>query len=216
VEEGVIQFAISHDRTPLSGSRLDAAMREISSWRTILHALSLIGADPQRYDGYGFGNISARIGAPSSPRGHRSFLITGTQTGKLATLDPQHYARVDRYDFVKNAVVSQGECEPSSEAMTHGALYDISPAVRAVIHAHSPTIFEAGKALRLPTTPNEVGYGTPQMARSVQSLMSQSALWEKRLLIMGGHQDGVVAFGRSMAEAGQALICGLAAAHALM
>jgi ribulose-5-phosphate 4-epimerase/fuculose-1-phosphate aldolase len=213
VREGVIQFRAEHRSAALSQRRHADAATEIDCWRRILVDLGLVGTDPSRYEGLGFGNLSLRVGAPSSPRGRRAFLITCTQTGALPRVTLDNLALVERYSLVENRVHSQGPCKPSSEAMTHGAFYDISPAVRAVLHVHSPAIWRARQALRLPTTSESIGYGTPEMARSVDALMKSTAMWDRRVMAMGGHEDGIVAFGRSTGEAGTALVRCLAAAH---
>ena len=56
--EGVIKYTIEHSAAPpLPASDLAA----LNAWRKILNQLALIGQDPARYDGIGFGNISCRL-----------------------------------------------------------------------------------------------------------------------------------------------------------
>jgi hypothetical protein len=59
-----------------------------------------------------------------------------------------------------------------------------------------------------------VDYGTPEMAREVKRLDQTYGLRDKGLLTMAGHEDGIVAFGRTAAEAGAALTTALARALA--
>jgi len=123
------------------------------------------------------------------------------------------FCLVETCDPERNAVASRGLVLPSSESMTHGALYDLGSHIRVVLHAHSPVIWRRARALRLPTTDPQVPYGTRRMAREVSRLYQETALAETRVLAMGGHQDGVIAFGRSAREAGCALIETLAGAY---
>src|SRR5262249_58668700 len=94
---------------------------------------------------------------------------------------------------------------PSSESLTHGAIYDIAPAARVVLHGHAPEIWRHARALGIPVTPVEVANGTPQMALEVQRLYRESTLSGTGILAMGGHEDGVLAFGGSAGEAGGTL-----------
>ena len=177
--------------------------------------IGLVGQDPERYDGAGYGNVSARVGPPSAPLGKRSFLITGTQTSGRRCIGLDDFAVVDRYDYSRNEVASHGRCQPSSESMTHGAIYDLGPHIRCVLHAHSPVLWNHAKRLRLPTTAERVPYGTPEMAFEVQRLYRGTVLPERPILAMGGHEDGIVVFGRSTEEAGQVLVTWLSRAYQL-
>ena len=57
-EEGVIRFDLEFTAvSPVTIPALD----ELNAWRRILRQLGLIGQDPSRYGGYGFGNISRRL-----------------------------------------------------------------------------------------------------------------------------------------------------------
>ena len=81
--EGVIKFNLDFRAGPAPAQH---EVAELNRWRQRLYALGLVGQDPARYEGLGFGNVSVRC-----PGG---FLVSGTQTGGLETLGPQHYARV--------------------------------------------------------------------------------------------------------------------------
>ncbi len=212
VEEGVVKFAAAHDRRPLDPRLHGAMCCKLVAWREILAKTQLVGQDPARYGGAGYGNVSARIGAPSATRGARAMLITGTQTSGLPRVGLDDFCVVDRYDYRRNQVSSRGLTEPSSETMTHGAVYDLSPHIRFVFHAHSPIIWHRAEPLRIPTTDPGVAYGTPEMALAVQELYRSSALSEVRILAMGGHEDGVMVFGHTAEQAGQVLLTYLARA----
>ncbi len=56
-------------------------------------------------------------------------------------------------------------------------------------------------------------YGTQAMARAVERLYATTALAETRMLAMGGHEDGIICFGRNADEAGEVLLRYLARAY---
>jgi L-ribulose-5-phosphate 4-epimerase len=214
-DEGVIKFEARHRRAPLDAARHGALACKLIAWREVLSKLQLVGQDPSRYGGAGYGNVSARVGAPGSPRGARPMIITGTQTGGIANLGFEHMCLVERYDYAAGWVASAGMIEPSSETMTHGAIYDLSPAIRFVFHAHTPVIWRHARELRIPVTDPRVPYGTPEMAREAQRLYSGGALAASPVLAMGGHEDGIIVFGGSAEEAGQTMVTSLARAYEL-
>lgn len=211
--EGVIRFSAEHRAAPLAPDRIGGLVCALSSWREILAQTGLVGQDPARYEGAGYGNVSGRVPPFPGDRGARPFLITGSQTGGKRHLALADYCLVEAYDDRRNWVRSVGPILPSSESMTHGALYDLSPRIRYVLHGHCPVIWRNAAALSLPTTHASVEYGTPEMAREMRRLYQSTALAERRVLAMGGHEDGVVAFGPSLEEAGASLVATLARAY---
>lgn len=211
--EGVIRFEVEHELRRLEERVLGETARTLAAWRELLARLGLIGQDPARYDGAAYGNASARLGPFGDvPRGKRRFLVTGTQTAgrRVVTLDD--FSVVESYDLTTNRVRSTGLIPPSSESLTHGALYDVAPAVRVVLHGHCPEIWRQARALGLPATDAGAAYGTTAMALEVQRLWRETAAGSIGLLVMGGHEDGVIALGSSAAEAGAALVRQLARA----
>lgn len=215
IQEGVIKFQAQHREQQLEATVYGTLACELTAWREIMAKTQLVGQDPARYDGAGYGNVSGRIGAPSSSRGQRAFLITGTQTGGNRCISLKDYCAVKEYNYHQNRVVSAGLILPSSESMTHAAIYDLSTEIRFVLHAHTPTIWRRAQELRIPTTDPKVAYGTPEMALEVQRLFRSTALSEQKILSMGGHEDGIIVFGKSCHEAGQALLYYLARAYTL-
>ncbi len=208
-QEGVIKFQLEYQK---SGPVLAATICELNAWRKILHRLGLIGRDPARYQGCGFGNISQRIGPFGVPGEARRFIISGTQTGGLAELTGEHYTIVQRCQAERNRVIAEGPIAPSSEALTHGTVYGLDDSLRFVMHVHSPEIWNNAEKLAIPVTRSEVSYGTPEMAKEVCRLLNDADNWEKRIFAMGGHRDGIVSFGESAEEAGGILIRCLAVA----
>jgi len=205
-EEGVIRFRAHHRPAPLDLQVHGAVAQPLIAWRNRLHRSGMVGRDPTRYAGVGFGNLSGRLPPFPGLPGARPFLITGTQTSGLPSLSLADMCVVNRYDPKYNWVESLGLVQPSSESMTHGVLYDADPAIRYVFHGHSPVVWEQAWALDILVTDPAVDYGTPAMCREVERLLRDSAVARRRVLVMGGHRDGVLAFGETAEEAGQTLI----------
>ena len=214
--ESVIQFELEHETRPLEERLFGETARVLAAWREILAHLGLIGQDPARYEGYGYGNVSARVGPMGDvPRGQRRFLVSGTQTAGRRQVALDDFCLVERYDIARNRVKSAGLVPPSSESLTHGAIYDIAPAARVVLHGHAPRLWRNARALGLPVTGVEIQNGTPRMALEVQRLYREATLSGTGILAMGGHEDGVMALGSSASEAGGTLVRSLARALAL-
>ena len=202
-QEGVIKFRLDFtDALPLAPGDL----AELQSWRAILYRHRLIGQDPARYGGYGYGNLSHRLPPFAAPVGRRAFVISGSQTGDLAELGPEHYAVVDACDSAANRIVAHGPIRPSSESLTHGAVYDLDDSIRCVLHVHSPEIWHAAARLAIPTTDAAVPYGSPEMAAEVARLYAATDLRTRGIFSMGGHEDGIVAFGPTAQTAGELLM----------
>ncbi len=197
-QEGVIKYQLQHTQKPIKET---FSFNEINAWRTIVFRLGLIGQDPERYDNLGFGNISQRLHPQSN-----QFIISGTQTGHIEQLNPEHYCLVIKTDPRKNRITSCGLHKPSSEALTHASIYAQDNAIQAVIHVHSPELWNCTAALKLPHIPADIPYGTVAMAIAVEQLFQTDQLQQTPLFTMLGHKDGVVAFGKNMQEAAWVLI----------
>lgn len=192
-EKGVIKFNCHWIRSePISRE----ALGDMKRWRDRLYRLGMIGADE---NGIGFGNLSIR--EPGSDR----FIITGSGTGKFKSLSGNHYTRVVDFDFKSNALTCRGPVKASSESLTHAAVYVSDATIQAVIHIHH---MEMWKRLldHMPTTSRDAEYGSPEMVDEVMGLFRDTDVREKKILIMGGHEEGLVAFGRDLEEAGTALL----------
>ena len=197
--EGVIQFQLDFQAAPALDWSLCA---ELDAWRGLLFHLGLTGQDPERYGGLAYGNVSRRLDA-------QRFLISGTQTGGLASLGPEHYGVVDACDSERNRITAHGPIRPSSEALTHGAVYQTAAGYQCVLHVHSPLIWNQAAALGLAMTPPKVTYGTPAMAAAVAALMHDG---QPRVIAMGGHRDGLIAAGATCETAALPLLRALALA----
>ncbi len=160
-------------------------------WREVLFNMDLIGAYE---NGVGFGNLSMR------DRGTTNFFITGSSTGEIPVLEPGHYVKVDGCNFEDNAVKCTGPLKASSESLTHAAIYQADQGTNAVIHVHSPELWEklSGK---VPTTKPEFEYGTPGLALDIFRLFRETDVIEKRIIVMAGDNSGIITFGHDMDEA---------------
>ena len=187
-ETGSIKFTC--DRVVAELSRF-TGFDELNEYRRKLLRLGTIGIDT---NGVGFGNLSVRNGAPSR------FYITGSGTGKLPELTPADCATVVAYDFARNWLQCEGVTVASSESLTHAAVYESDPTARAVIHCHDMKLWTA-LLHKVPTTPERVEYGTPEMAYAVRDLFDNTDVRKKRIFLMAGHEGGVVAFGRDLRSA---------------
>ena len=195
--EGVIKYHLEFE----TAEPPCADLSELNVWRSILHGLQLIGQDPARYEGYGFGNLSERSRSDAG-----QFFISGTQTGHLPVLKTTHYARILQTDITRNLVQACGRVKPSSEALTHAMFYRLNPEIQCVIHVHSPKLWHFGLKHSFPATHADIAYGTTQMANEIERLYQSSQLKCSRTLVMAGHEDGVICFGNSIDLAGQALL----------
>jgi len=211
--EGVIKFELDYRQGPAPAREL---VTGLNAWRQILYRLGLLGQDPDRYQGLGFGNVSCRVGAFAGEARRRRFIISGSQTGMLEQLTPEHFVLVDECCPETNHISACGPLRPSSESLTHGALYAVDSQLRAVLHAHSPEIWQAAVTLGLPVTDHRVPYGTPQMAAEMQRLYADPVVRDGGLIVMGGHEDGVVSFGPGLDFAGQVMVRTLARALAVI
>jgi len=210
-EEGIIRFELEFTAAaPLTIPGLD----ELNAWRRILWQLGLIGQDAERYGGYSFGNISRRLQPYDAPENRRPFVISGSQTGHLAELSSTGFATVSEYDAGLNRVVATGPIKPSSESLTHGSVYNTNSEIHVILHVHSPTVWNYAAALGIPITGGHVPYGTPAMAQEVERLFRETNLIEMGIFAMGGHEDGVIAFGRTAEAAGCILMRALAHSYA--
>ncbi len=208
-DEGVTKFQLQFRPGPPPQRRTIATL---NAWRTVLHRLGLVAQDPERYEGVDFGNVSIRAtGNPPDP--HRPlFWISGTQTGRIAMLDTRHYCGVLDYDLAHNLLIAAGPIPPSSESLTHAALYRAAPSVRCVLHVHSPDLWRHAERLGIPIIDRRIAYGTPGMADAVGRLGATTHL--PGLLAMAGHLDGIVAYGSQINETASTLILYLSRALA--
>ncbi|MGR9106840.1 MAG: class II aldolase/adducin family protein, partial [Gammaproteobacteria bacterium] len=186
--EGVIKFDLRFTQKAFVNP---PDLGKLIAWRTILHRLRLIGQDPERYGGLGFGNISLKIeNIPDTREETAPFAISGTQTGAEEVLKPEHFSVVSAFSIENNRLCAEGPVKPSSEALTHAAIYGCNPLIRCVIHVHSPEIWRATSRLGISSVDKSIPYGTPEMANAVRDLVLSPANRVSGIFSMLGHEDG--------------------------
>lgn len=192
-EKGYIKFNCSRIKSnPIPLSKLI----EINKWRNKLYYLDLIGVYG---NGISFGNISIRV------NNLEQFIITGSATGSIKSLDGSHYAKVVDFDLEKNSLICEGPIKASSESLTHAVIYQIDKKINAVIHVHNLNLWK--KLInRIPTTSKKAEYGTPEIAKEVIRLFKETDVKNKRILVMKGHKEGIVSFGKDLNEAGKIIL----------
>ena len=194
--EGVIKYRLDYT----AGDALyDLDYRTLTSWHRVFKQAGILGQDPKRYAGLGFGNLSQRLQGPQ-------FLISGTQTGHLDALLPEHYAVVRQANIPDNRIVATGPVKPSSESLTHAAIYALHADIRFVFHGHSPDIWQARASLKMPETRASVPYGTPAMATEMKRLYETTGMTTTGIIAMAGHEDGIISFGPTAEAAGQLML----------
>ncbi|MCI0655165.1 MAG: class II aldolase/adducin family protein [Methylococcaceae bacterium] len=202
--EGVIKYELAFEHKPFAKT---GNLETLIAWRAVLHRLGLIGQDPQRYGGLGFGNISQKIEqAPATRPEKCRFTISGTQTGAAERLNESQFCLVTASCIRRNRIVAEGPVKPSSEALTHAAVYHCHPDIRFVMHVHSPEIWPATHSLEIPCIAQTIAYGTPEMAQAVQHLIVSLGNPCEGVFSMLGHEDGIVAYANSAEIAGNLLI----------
>lgn len=185
--EGYIKFRCNWEKVEISIEENQYRILEES--RKKLYNINLIGMYP---DGIGFGNISIKAN-------ESNFIITGSATGQFPSLDSSHYALVTSFNIRENAISCSGLTKASAESLTHAAIYQAISEAKAVVHVHSLSLWE--KLLnRFPTTSSEIEYGTPEMANAVGNLASEIQDEQPKIIVMGGHHEGILAFGKNLEE----------------
>jgi ribulose-5-phosphate 4-epimerase/fuculose-1-phosphate aldolase len=190
--EGLIQYQLNYHAQALVP---DLNINPLNGIRAELYKLKLLGQSSELYQGLGYGNISQRLTTEQYPQG---FLITGSQTGHLKTLNDSHYAWVLECEPSLNRLTATGETPPSSEAMTHAVIYQALPSVHAVIHVHWSTLWQQASQRHLLHTAAEVAYGTPAMAEAVANALQAADKPSIGCLAMLGHEDGILAWGTDL------------------
>ncbi|MEA3373433.1 MAG: class II aldolase/adducin family protein [Campylobacterota bacterium] len=184
--DGVIKYNCEFTPTkPLESAQYE----EIETVRERLYALGLIGI----CDGIGYGNISQRLDA-------ERFVVTGTQTGHLSQLGGSDYALIEAYEDAAFYLKASGMIKPSSESLTHGTIYDLSPKIGAVIHIHSASMWRymLDKGYR---KTEDVLYGSQEMIDEVKRIYAQLDPLSDPKFVMSGHEEGVMFFGETLKSA---------------
>lgn len=188
-QEGVIKYNMNWNQ---SGKAPDYDISSLIHFRNKCFNCAWIGYDTNNQVGYG--NISLRY------KKHKQFFISGSQTGHIPSLEANQFSFIKKYNVVENSLECIGPVKASSESLTHAAIFELSDRIDAIIHIHNKELWEKHKDV-LPTTNHQVAYGTPEMASEVHRLFQSNTVHENGLLIMGGHEDGIIAWGMNFETA---------------
>lgn len=191
-DDGVVKYSLEFKQSkPLAKKKCN----KIEKTRKRLYSLGLIGAYK---NGIGYGNISTRH------KQSRKFLITATQTGELEDLNSKHYSLVKDVNFNTFATSAIGYSKPSSEAITHAAIYALDKDINAVIHVHNEKLWNFMLENDYLAT-NDTPYGTPEMVLDIKAMYKKIDALSNNSFVMKGHFEGVVTFGKNLKEAEEVL-----------
>lgn len=190
IDEGYIKYKSFWNKEAIE-MNFDV-LKELNAIRSKLMKYNMIGKIP---NGPGFGNISVRID-------NEQFYISATNTGHLSTLTIDEFAVVSDVNIDTNSVWCSGMSNASSESMSHAVIYRAKPFVNAVIHIHHKTLWNKLKNVEK-TTHIDTSYGTPELAKEIAVIVKENN--NSRLLVLGGHEDGIISYGNTLIEAFEAI-----------
>jgi L-ribulose-5-phosphate 4-epimerase len=183
-DEGYIKFNCHWEKMSLDKTAL---IEELILCRQELYSRKLIG---KLENGIGYGNLSIRI------PGTDNFIITGSATGNEPIINENHISLVTSFDIKNNHIECCGMVKASSESLTHAAVYSSPFNINAVVHTHHKSIWQ--KYIdKLPTTAENASYGTPEMAAEILKIIMKPGRKDS-IIIMGGHEDGIITFGKNL------------------
>jgi ribulose-5-phosphate 4-epimerase/fuculose-1-phosphate aldolase len=191
IDDGVIKFNCEWSNEPLAIQVPD----ELKLWRDKMHQQKLIGEYTDIKIGYG--NISIKT--------NEGILISGTQTGSIYPIMDENFTLITAYDIKANKVTCKGPVKASSESLTHAAVYAVDKTINAIIHVHNQELWER-LINKVPTTKKGIAYGTPQMALEIKRLFDETNVVQDKIIVMGGHEEGIITFGKNLKEAGQLIL----------
>lgn len=191
IDEGVIKFNCNWEDNDLP---INVPV-QLMEWRDKMYELKLIGEYEDIKIGYG--NISIQ-----TPLG---ILISGTQTGNIYPIKEKDFSLVTSYDMTKNSLDCVGEIKASAESLTHAAFYGADDSIKAVIHIHNKELWD-NLIDKIPTSKREVPYGTAEMASEILRLFKETSIQKEKIMVMGGHDEGIIAFGENLQEAGKVIL----------
>jgi putative hydrolase of the HAD superfamily len=193
--DGVIKYSLNHRKTQITLPK--DQINQLIELRDKLHELHLIGVYPPDHyltPNVGFGNASLRYTSDGQ------FIVSGSHTGDIEKTKPNDYSLVIDFNVNSNSLMSKGETKPSSESLTHAAIYEIAPEVNCVIHVHNKELWENHEKFNMLTTPKDVLYGTPDMARAIQDVYKKNSQLEAPICMLG-HIEGLLTWGKTKEDA---------------
>ncbi len=190
-DEGVVKFRLTLKRAPAPEL---LQVISLEKWRALFYKLGLVGEYPNEKIGYG--NLSSRLS-------NKNFIITGSQTGHLPHLQAHHYSKVIDCDLKKGSVTAEGLIPPSSESLTHFGIYEANPSIQYIFHIHHTKLWGQMKNQNIDAISEHIQYGTIEMAKAAQKVMANK---NTGLIVMKGHEDGIISYGTSADDAGKNIL----------
>jgi L-ribulose-5-phosphate 4-epimerase len=192
MEEGYIKYQCNWIQEQVIKAE---QIHDINKWRSMLMMKGFIG---MYNNGIGFGNISMRMD-------ENTFMISGSATGGIKELAAAHYALVTDFNLAHNQLTCKGMTTASSESLTHAAIYAFSKETNAVVHVHHKEKWN-NLLHHTATTDPTIAYGTPEMAFAIQKIIKEDKVGPNRIIVMGGHEEGLIAYGKTLDEAAMAFL----------
>jgi len=217
------QFAYGLNAAP--GAPLNT---ELMAWRELLMRQELIGRDPLRYSGTGYGSLSTRL-ASTAPRKTSSaaattratsatsdglFIISASQADHRDHNDPAAWTTIDTVNLKRFWAEARGTTPPSRHTMTHAAIYAAEPNAQFVFKVNCREIWRNAEALLLPATPARVASGSAAMIQAVVDLLAAN-MSRPLVFVCASETDSVFALGPTARDTGGLLISYLARALTL-
>jgi L-ribulose-5-phosphate 4-epimerase len=184
-ETGGVKFRAER----LSGEMAPCAdLAKLNLYRSKLRDLGFIGQDAH---GIGFGNVSLKEKA--------GFFITTSGSAGRESISQADLVLVKSWSFSENIVRFEGPGTPSAETLTHAAIYQASRTAGVILHIHDRPLWDWLIA-RGDATADAAEYGTAAMAQAVAEFLKRPE-YLTNVFAMSGHEAGVLAYGRDLAEA---------------
>jgi len=174
----------------------EKSFEKINYWRNKLYEKNLIGAIDKFI---GFGNISLRIDKTNQ------FIISGSATGLYENLNKLSYAKVIDFNIDNNFIRCVGGTKASSESLTHAAIYQNNQSINGIVHTHHKGLWKA-LLHKKPTTSKKASFGTTELAREIENLVRKPETLKEKIIILGGHEEGILTIGETLEEAVNTLL----------
>ncbi|HNZ27068.1 MAG TPA: class II aldolase/adducin family protein [Spirochaetota bacterium] len=188
MEKGIIKFKIERCKGRFF---IEPPLYEdVNEARSKLRYYNLIGQYGDLKLGYG--NISKRLNG-------KEFIITGSQTGHLESLNGSFWSVIVDYDFDNNSVKFKGDIEPSSETLSHSAFYEFNSSINCVVHVHQKILWLELIRSGCLNTSQDAEYGSPVLYRElIDIIKNDDSKSDPIVIVMRGHEDGVLFAGSSI------------------
>src|SRR5205814_3087236 len=137
-----------------------------------------------------------RVQQPERTRGRKQeFLYHGFSDGWSPQAVAYGLRASRRRRFKKNWVRYEGAAIPSSESLTHAAIYESELSTTAVIHCHDSVLWRT-LLDRAPTTSKRVPTARVKW-REIIRLFTETDVRSRKIFVMAGHEGGIVTLGKN-------------------